>query len=64
LAFSSKERETTNEGGIQLPPHPSYGRLKKGGDEKILNTQLAPSLRRRNKSIGYGKKENNTKKST
>jgi hypothetical protein len=32
-----KEREVS-EGGSLLPPHPSCGGLKKGSDEKMLNT--------------------------
>jgi hypothetical protein len=34
LAWSSRGKKTVSEGGIPLPPQPSYGILKEGSNEK------------------------------
>jgi hypothetical protein len=51
LACSSKERESTNEGGNTLTLHPSYDKLQKGNKEKSTKTQLALALGQSGKQI-------------
>jgi hypothetical protein len=52
LAFSSREGEAiVNEGGIPLPPQPSFDRLKEIIDEKSLQTRPIPTHRERNEPI-------------
>jgi hypothetical protein len=57
LVSSSRERAIVSEGGSQLPPYPSCGRLKKENNENILKTHPTPSLKRRDKPINYGEKK-------
>jgi hypothetical protein len=65
LTCSSKGREAIHEGNSPLPPHPSYGKLKKGSDEESANTRSTLALRGSGKSISQGKNnKKNTKRST
>jgi hypothetical protein len=56
---SLEEREIVSDGGGPLPHHPSCGILKKGNNDKKLNTNPSPSLEIRNNLFILRKKKKN-----